>query len=204
MAIVPPMDTRGRFVLKPPFVAEPTTLYTVIGLRKFIELVGNSVDVFKDFYSPQGLTQENYENDYKDKATLVILYSDAGSMLFVPSTYIQSFPSQSIPSYANYVFSAQLGAFRTDFDFAFTSKKVAEALSDSLGIEPEIFIDSIGEAQPMTVENAEVLEANRQAAITDRSTSYAKLIQKDAQITNLQEEIKALQKAYIELAGNGG
>ncbi|EGO2129093.1 hypothetical protein ITP31_003916 [Salmonella enterica] len=200
MAIAPPLDTKGRFVLKAPFKAEPTKLYTVIGLRKFMELVSSSVNIFADYYAPLGLTQTNYEDDYKAKATLVILYSEDGEMLFVPSTYIQSFPSQSIPAYANYVISGQLGPFRTDYDFSFVKQKVAEVLSDVLGVEPEIFVDSIGEAQAMSVENAENLEANRQAAIKDRTTAYAQLLAKDKIIGELQEEIKSLQTAYIELS----
>lgn len=199
MNIAPPLETKGRFVLKAPFSADPTKLYTVIGLRKFMELVGSSVDVFKTYYSPMGLKESDYDNDYKAKATLVILYSEDGGMLFVPSTYIQSFPSQSIPSYGNYVISALLGPFRTDYDFSFTKQKVAEVLSNTLGIEPEMYVDSIGESQVMTVENAEVLEANRQAAINDRQTSYAKLLTKDATITELQAQIAALQEAYSKL-----
>lgn len=200
MAIAPPLDTKGRFVLKSPFKAEPTKLYSVIGLRKFIELVGNSTDVFKNYYEPMGLTQADYENDYKAKAALVILYSEDGEMLFVPSTYIQSFPSQSIPAYGTYVLSALLGPFRTDYDFSFMKQKVAELLSDTVGVEPEIYIDSVGEAKAISVEDAETLEANRQATIKDRTTSHAKVLAADATITELQQEVKSLQTAYIQLS----
>lgn len=196
MAVTPPLETKGRFTLKAPFVAAATKIYTVISLRHFKEMIANSVDILGNYYTPKGLTQDDYDRDVKAGATLVILYADDGEMLFVPNSYIQSFPSQSIPPYANYVVSSQVGAFRTDYDFTFMKQKVAEVLSDTLGVEVTVNIDSIGEAQVMTVNDAEVLETNRAAAIKDRTTSYAKLLAAETTIVNLQETIKTLQTAY--------
>lgn len=196
MLVTPPLETRGRFTLKPPFVAATTKVYTVISLRHFKEMIASSVDILNKFYIPNGLKQEDYERDVKDNATLVIIYAEDGEMLFVPNSYIQSFPSQSIPPYANYVISAQLGAFRTDYDFSFCKQKVAEVLSDTIGVEVPIQIDSIGEAQVMSVDDADVLETNRAEAIKDRQTSYAKLLEAETTIINLQETIKALEEAY--------
>ncbi|WNT47128.1 hypothetical protein SPLA10_PHROGS00067 [Salmonella phage SPLA10] len=193
MNIVPPLNTKGRFVLRTPWVADPARTYTVIGLRTFLELVGSSVDIYKTYYEPMKVEQSKYEADYKEGATLVILYNEEGGMLFVPSTYIQSFPTQSVPNYANYVLSALLGPFATDYDFGFTTQKVKETLSDTLGYEPEIFIDVIGEAQGISREDADVLEANRQAAIKDRKSTYARNLELEAEAEDLRQQIAALQ-----------
>lgn len=198
MNIVPPLNTKGRFVLRTPWVADPAKVYTVIGLRTFLELVSSSVDIYKNYYEPMKVEREKYEEDYKEQATLVILYNEEGGMLFVPSTYVQSFPTQSVPNYANYVLSALLGPFRTDYDFGFTVQKAKESLSDTLGFEPEVFIDVIGEAQPMSVENAEVLEANRQAAIKDRKSAYARNLELEAEAEDLRQQIAALQSVIAK------
>ncbi len=198
MLVTPPMNIKGRFVLKSPFVAQPTKMYKVIGLRQFKELVANSVDVLGKFYTPIGLTKDDYDRDYKEGATLVILFADDGEMISVPDSYVQSFPSQSLPLYGNYVVSAQVGAFRSDYDFSFTKQRVSEILSDTLGVEVTVNVDAIGEGEVISVNDAETLETNRQAAIKDRQTSYAKLLAANATIETLQETIKVLQ----EIAAN--
>lgn len=193
MQLVPPLKCKGRFVLKAPFVADPSKVWTVISLRTFVELVNASVNIFKEYYEPMKLTQADYERDWREQATLVILYNELGGTISVPSSYIQSFPSTSSPNYANYVLSALLGPFREDYDFDFTTQKVKETLSDTLGYEPEVFIDAIGESSPMSVEDSEVLEANRQASINDRKTSYAENLELKEQVAELQEQIRSLQ-----------
>lgn len=193
--ITPPLNTKGRFVLKAPWAASTDKAYSVISLRGFRELIADSNDILNNYYVPKGLTSTEYDADVKAGATLVILYAEDGEMLFVPDTYIQSFPSQSVPSYGNYVVSSQIGAFRIDYDFSFVKQKIAEVLSDTLGIEPTVNVDAIGESQIMTVENAENLEINRQAKITSRQTTYAKYLEGQKQITELQETVKVLQDA---------
>lgn len=194
-----PYGIRGRFTLKTPWVAAPDKVYTVIAQRGFQELIFDNVNIFKDYYEPKGLTEEDYKADLRQDTVLIILYSEAGEVIHVPDTYILSYPSQDVPPYANYVLSAMMGPFRTDYDFSFVSQKVSEIISDCIGVEPKVYIDSVGEATAMDSENADRLEAGRVAAIKCRQTTYAMWLKERADNAELRENITVLENEILRL-----
>lgn len=191
--MTPPHGLKGRFFLITPWAAAATKVYTVMSLRSFRELVGDAVDVYEEYYKPKGLAIDLYKRDLNAGAVLVILYSDDGEVIHVPDTYIQSYPNQDCPPYSNYVVSALLGPFRTDFDFSFVTAKIAEVISNTTGVEPTMHVDTVGEAQAISTTEAEGLEAGRQAAITNRETTYAQLLKEQERNVKLQTDVKALQ-----------
>lgn len=191
--VTPAPGIKGRFILKTPWVASTSKIYTVVGIRAYTELIADGVNIFAKYYQPMSLTEANYNEDLQAGAYLVILYSEGGEMIHVPDTYIFSYPSQDVPPYAVYVLSILMGSFRTDYDFSFVKTKIAELISDTTGVESTVNVDAIGEDQSITSINAEQLEAGREAKISNRTTTYALLVKEREITAELREQIRSLQ-----------
>jgi hypothetical protein len=168
-------------------------LYTALELRTFRGLNYAGEDVYAKYYEPKGLTQADYKADLAAGATLVVLAGDNGDIVYVPDTRILSYPNGNVAQYGSMIVSASLGPLRLDIDQVFIKSKVAEVLSDIIGLEPTVYIDVLANPSVLTQEQADSAEAARVAQIKDRSTTYAQLLDLQAKYAIAQDQIEQLQ-----------
>lgn len=193
-AATPLLKMRGRYRLIMPWVISDTVLYTCRSLQLFTQIEDNGTSGYERYYEPMGLTQAQYKQDMDYGASLCGLFGDDGSVIYVPDVYIQSYPTQDTPQYSNFVASLIVGPMRSDYNFAFFISALSQIASDTLGFEPEIFIDSLDNSTVLTPEQADALEAARSAAIKNRTTTWAQLQKANAQIAQLTDTCNALAK----------
>ncbi len=196
---IPAVGTRGRFQLKQPFGAAlvPNTLYTLKAVRRFDEIETLGQNIFELFYKPFGLTEQDLQNDRSNAPTLVTLMTDKGPPLYVPVSYVE-FPDLNYRPYNQYVMTLSLGPLADDTLFDSTITGVQNACSDFLGVTPEVHIAYMPLSDVITPEEHEDREANRQAAIANRETDYARLFAAQAQIATLQQRVAILEKIVID------
>lgn len=190
--MTPPLLTKGRYTLVSPFVAEGTVLYTCTALRTFGECEVAGEDVLNDVYIKHNLTLADYNRDLSAGALLVTLMSETEPPIFVPDTYIESYPNLSDVTYNHIVLTASLGAVPDFLNFEFLKSQMSSLISDVIGLEPEVQIARAISTGIVTPEQHEAMEVGRQAAITLRTTDRAKAILLEQKCTRLEEQNRML------------
>lgn len=193
-AMTPLPNMRGIYTLISPWSVEPTVLYTCKSLQSFSQIVSDGVKGFERYYSPQGLTEADWSRDLAAGAYLCGLFGDDGSVIYVPDVYILNYPSQNSPQYSTFIASALIGPLPSNFNFVAVKAKIAEIISDTIGMEPEVFIDTMDNSTVLTPEEAAAAESARLAQIKNRTSTYAQLLK-------LQQDYNKLQKTANTLAG---
>lgn len=194
--LIPAVGTRGRFVLKPPFDAAmaPNTLYTMSAVRKFDEIDTFGTSIYTQFYQPFQLTEADVNTDRSAGAMIITLMTDNSPPLYVPTSYVQSYPDLNYRPYNQYIAVLSLGPLSDDTLFEPVIQGLKNTTSEFLGVEPEVNIAFMPLTDIITPEQHENREAARQAAITNRSTDYARLYESQAQVALLQQRIQILEK----------
>lgn len=190
--MTPPLLTKGRYTLVSPFVAEGTVLYTCTALRTFGECEVAGEDVLNDVYIKHNLTLADYNRDLSAGALLVTLMSETEPPIFVPDTYIESYPNLSDVTYNHIVLTASLGAVPDFLNFEFLKSQMSSLISDVIGLEPDVQIARAISTGIVTPEQHEAMEVGRQAAITLRTTDRAKAILLEQKCTRLEEQNRML------------
>lgn len=192
-ALIPPPGTRGLYSLKAPFKTEPAVLYTCAAIRGFNDLQNHGEDVFKLYYEPLNLTEANFATDRANGEYMITLTSDAYAPLYVPSSFILSFPDLSSQPYKWVVLSASLGMLPDALDLTFAKDQMAAALSNVIGATVTVQVGSAPYAGVVTPEQHQVLEAARQAKINNRTTDYARVVQLTADKASLTQRLAILE-----------
>lgn len=186
--MIPPIGTRGLYSLKSPWVTKPTVLYQCSAIREFVDLENLGVNVYETYYFPMGLERNVFEQDRRSGQVIVTLTSDTEAPIYVPSSYIAAFPDLSYRNYQHIVLSASLGPLPDYIDLTFAKATVANVLSDVVGLTPTVHVSVAAMQGVISPQEHETLEAARQAAIVNRTTEYAKVLQLQQQVTSLQQQ----------------
>ncbi len=186
---IPPIGTRGVYSLNSPWTTTPGVVYTCAAIRRFVDLANLGTDVYETYYAPSGLTQSDYEQDRRNDEVIVTLISETTAPIYVPSSYIAAFPDQSFRNYHHVVLSASLGPLPDYIDLTFVREQVATAVSEVVGQEATVHLSVAPMRGTVSPEEHEVLEAARQAAITNRTTDYARFLEVSQENTQLHQRL---------------
>ncbi|MNQ14370.1 hypothetical protein D3C85_273190 [compost metagenome] len=186
--ITPPLLTKGRYTLVEPFTALPTVIYTCAALRTFDECLAGGLDVLNAIYIHEGLTKTEYDRDYKAGKKIVTLMSDTETPIYVPDSYIESFPNFDAVNYNHVIGSFDLGALPDFLNLTNLQLEVAALVSDVVGKEPIVKIHRGASSGIISPAQHEVAEVARLAAISRRTTYRAENIKLRAQVTTLEEQ----------------
>lgn len=200
MNVMPPVGTKGLYVLKPPYDAllKPANIYECGAIRYFRDLENNGSDIYKTYYQPQGLAKSDYEDDLRDGIVLVTLLSKEYPPVYVPSSYIKSYPSSLNKPYNQVIMSASLGALPDDVILDTLAINVADIVSDVLGVEVKVNYGIVPLSDIVTPEEHESREAARLGAISMRDTDYAKLKAVQDQNAVLKQRNAILEQIIID------
>lgn len=186
MAVVrtPPFKASGLWELRSPWRCNGTQIYTCIAIRKFEEILLDQGDIYRDYYYPKGLSYGVYESDKELGASIVTILSEFGEEIDVPDTYITKYPQVNLADYHHVILSASLGPLPTKADLTQVRSKMAEVLEAVVGKKPTIKLHSAPVTTAITSKQAKQAEAVRQAAITDRSTTYVAVSELEKKYTD--------------------
>jgi len=194
---VPPMGTRGLYSLKAPFSTVPNQLYTCAAVRYFKDIQNQGGDVFNKYYVPKGLTQADYTRDLAAGVAIVSLTSETQAPIYVPSSYILSFPGLTSFNYQNVVLSLSLGALPDTLDLTFLKTQVGSTVAAVIGVVPTVFENVAASTGVITPEQHDALEAARQAAVTNQTTDYARFIEERDKRIVLEQKLASLEALII-------
>lgn len=190
--ITPPLLTTGRYTLVEPFTALPTVLYKCEALRTFDECQLSGLDVLNNIYILAGLSKAEFDRDKKAGNKIVTLTSATETPIYVPDSYIESFPNFDAVTYNHIVGSLDFGALPDYLNLANLQLEIAALASDIVGKEPKVTIHRAASTGVVTPAQHEAAEVARTAAITRRTTYRAENVKLQRQITSLTEQNQVL------------
>lgn len=203
---IPSIDSVGRFVLTSPFVAKPSVIYSVIALRELRDLTIKGVNVYEEFYVSAGLVNDvlingstfDYAAEVAKNPVIVTLQGTDGNIMYVPSTYIESFPNMGDITYSRLVLSADLGALPDTVNLDAILNDINELIQSRFGINAVVKVNrAASERQPTPAEH-DILEASRVGSINQVSNNYMDVIRLRDQNRLLGLVVQKLTNVLVE------
>lgn len=194
----PPLHAKGIFVLEAPWVTVADSLYEVIAIRSFADFVEVGQNAFELFYRPKLLVEADYEADKALGASIITLVSPSRPTIHVPDTYITAYPDMDNVAYKSVVLSIALGAVPDILDLTFLKDQVAGVVSDTIGIIPTVLVHAAPATGVVTSDQHLALETARLAAVTNRTTDRAKLIELQNANDALHVKIALLEQFLMD------
>lgn len=197
--MTPSLYAKGKYVLTSPFVADPNKTYVCMAIRSFEDIYEQGEDVFTKYYVPIGLDAVAFENDRAIKANIITLMSETAPVIYVPDTYIESYPNMSNILYSHMVLSVSLGALPDTINLDMLKQQIQNVVSEVTGVDNSVVTEhKIPSTNFVTPEQHVINEAARQAAITLRVSDYAKYREALVTIQSQNQRIAALEQVIIE------
>lgn len=187
VGIIPFVGAKGAYRLKAPFDALVTsgTVYECVAIRRIADVVSNGVDAYQKYFSPNNLTETEYQTAITDGVCIISLVGDNGSSIYVPSTYISSYPGMTGVKYSVVVLGVMLGSIPDTLNLDSLKTKLYEMVQGEVGISSTVEEVVVSEVDILTKEDSDRLEAARIAAITNTASNYTQIKQLQAQNTEL-------------------
>lgn len=205
----PPLLARGRYQLRNPFSAGTTTIYTCKAIRTFDDIYKLNIDVFETYYVPYGITEAEFEADRREGACIITLMSvpigiqaDAPELIYVPDTFIESYPNMNDVTYNHVVLSLSMGALPDYLDLGLLKEKLGNVASEVIGVTPVVKEHIALSSGAISPAEHQTRETARLAAIQTRNTDYSNLRNLQASYDDLMVRYRALEQALI--ASQGG
>ncbi|MNC16985.1 hypothetical protein D3C81_280010 [compost metagenome] len=202
-SVIPQIGIKGRWEVRAPFSTKPGLLYTLGAIRSFIDIENNGVNVFETYYGPIALTQAQYNEDRRQGVMLLTLLSDTDAPLYIPSSFVTAFPALDSVAYHHLVLSASCGALPVTMSLDFLITQVAKVISDTIGVTPTINIGVVPLLSVVTPDEHETNEARREAAISNRTTDYARLAEQQRLNTLLSQRLSVAESIIKKLKDDG-
>lgn len=197
----PPLLTKGRYTVTAPYTTNPTAIYTCVAIRSFADIYQLGFDVYKTYYESMGLTNGavvgsttfNFDAERARQPNIITLRSEDGTYLYVPDTYITSFPDMGEFLYNHMVLSVSLGALPDYLDLSALKAAVQGLVAQHFGVATAVVSEhrSPSTTNPTRTQH-ESLEAARLGAITLLETDHAKALRLQAERNVLQAKVTAL------------
>lgn len=193
--MTPPFGVTGLWKLRAPFVAKPAKQYTCSAIRSFTELRLVGIDVYDYCYREKELSTTIYESDLKLGASVVVLIGVDGERIYVPDTYIESYPNLDAGNFRRFILSCELGVLPANTSLDNITREVETQVAKKLG--RSVTVNTyIGDISPESLSPTELKreENNRKAGITDKTTIHGKLYEANRRIGDLQGYVQILEK----------
>lgn len=162
-AFTPTLGLRGVYKLRQPFSNTITeAIYTCTGINKLSLLVASGVDVFGLYYTPFGLTENDYDEDLEQDKSLITITSEGGSIAHFPVGYLESYPEMNGEVYQRYILQVGLPPTPRDFNFDLLLTSIQTLVQNHLGIDESI-VSVVENSDAMLIDTAthELVSAQR-------------------------------------------
>lgn len=194
-ALIPPIGTSGIYRLQAPFSAKLQTgmAYRCEAVRRVSDFQEVGVDVYEEFYMPNGLTRAQYEQDLANQVAIISLVASSGHWVHVPSTYILAYPDLGGVPYTVMVLGLELGAIPNYMDLTGVKAAITNLVRDTIGVTPQIREVAVSAVQKLSQSDHDVLENARKVQINNTQTDRARAIDFETKFNALQQQHTALQ-----------
>lgn len=133
--LTPPINAMGVFELKAPYTVEPGASYICEAIDGFEALDFKGVDIYTVYYKAKGLSEDIYRSDRRNGINIITLLSEGNSPIYVPSSYIKSFPNTAAVPYSHVFATFDLGTLPDGLSIDSTLNHASTVLNGDLGVQ---------------------------------------------------------------------
>lgn len=203
---LPPVGLKAYFSFKDPVADYIRGRITSSAIKIPLEIVSivdmNEMrtfdlrDPYRFVYAPIGLTNYDYEEDYRNKIPVVtfkhVSLQSAVTYIKIPLNYLAGYSEVLEISYMNKCIVMDLGKLPTTLDTTVLFSELSDVVQKLSGVTPEIKEVNVGEVDVVTQPDHEILETVRQNAITVRKSLAVRYEELNTAHSQLLARIQAL------------
>jgi hypothetical protein len=197
--IIPSIGSTGVYELRSPFNAKmmANERYTLQAVRRISDYVANNEDAYMDIYQPNGIGQEEYDQDSADNMYILSLQSGNGHWLYVPARYVVKYPITNGIPYRSFALSVALPLMPADRDYSFLDIAITNLIHDTLGVTP--VVTQIETSKVILVDKAkhDIKRTERDAARQGTTTDRSRYMKAEQSLQEARAKILALE-TYIK------
>lgn len=198
MRRTPPLAARGIYQLRQPWEVPASKVYTCQAIRSFKDVYERGTDVYTEYYAPYGVSRSDFSEDVEANAAIITLISDDFDVVYVPDTYIVSYPDMGVVNYQRVVLSVDFGLLPDFLSLDYIKQEMTTVGSKVIGKDPEVNEAVAPTSGAVTPEEHQVLEASRLANIEFQTTDYAKYLEQVQLNNDLSTRIQTLEQIIID------
>lgn len=198
MNIIPPLESYGLFKVRSPYAVVATGLYRVTAHRTFEEIAASGIDAHQLAYATVGLGKEVLQSDRVNGAIIITLQSVNDGPLYIPSTYIDSYPGMDFKPYSHLIGSISMGPLADDFDLSLIQQSLVNQISDVTGVVGTVQWHRVPHTGSVSLTRHTELEEARQAAIVTRTTDYSEVKRLTKIVADQAEYIARLEEIMVQ------
>jgi hypothetical protein len=203
--MIPSMNAAGRFEAAAPFdqIVNQSTYYTVEATRTIHEMEGAKLDLYSLVFAPVGVTAEDFPTVLKrakDSGAIICALLDRNGLpVYVPTTYLTSFPLVDGVSYERMCMIADLGPVPPSMALAMQQvlDHTKQYITATLGVTSTVRLGTIPTVGYVSQSQADAYENTRKGLITDASNDVAKVKTLTASLANKDTYIAKLEGQLI-------
>lgn len=195
--IIPPTDTVGIWKVKLPYTVKATQPYWLVAVRMFEDITKTGQDVYKTYYEPYIKNGDlipgtgdtfSFQNEIDARARILTIKSEAGEVLYIPSTFVESFPDTDITLYRPMIISINLGIFRDGYDYSILLQELEEVCKASTGVDNvQTAIHAAPSTDGLSVADMEALELARLNKTANTETNIERVVRLEAENAQLRD-----------------
>lgn len=192
--IIPGIRSAGQFEAVTPFdkVVNPEVYYTTEAIRTIPEMQGLNIDLYTMVLQPAGIPKDDTTAKINEmltsNAVIVTLTSNGNPPVYVPSSYLSSFPAIDGVVYEHMCIVVDLGAVPPGMSDKITNQltEIQQYVANNIGVDNKVQVGVIPTKGYVSKQQAENFEKSRLLKIQNGG--------------NLVIENEALKKANQEQA----
>lgn len=198
----PTLYASGKYEVLSPWSLKPNAIYTCIAIRSFNDLYKLNKDVYSTIYVPMGLVDKtvdanssfDFDAEAAQQPNIITLQDASGNVIYVPDTYIKSYPLSSDVTYEHIVLSVSLGALPSTIDLTEVRNVVADAATRWSGVSAVVMEHRAVSTEQPSFEEAQSAETARVNNVRDKLTPTEQIVQLNETIARQQDQIETLMK----------
>lgn len=195
----PSINLKGRYTFISPFVTNASFQYTCIAIRSFQDVIErDGEEVFATYYDPVGISDTDYFTDVGLKANIITLLRSDNTFLYIPDTYIESYPAMDSITYKHVVMGISMGPIPDYVNLDALKDLIQGNVSDIIGVAGEVVTTVAPHTGSISPVEHESLEVTRTAAITLRETLYSENYVLQSRLNDALARIALLEQILID------
>ena len=200
MNLIPPIGAAGLYKLSAPYntTVNLNISYACMAVRKISDIIALGMDAFKTYYEPYGIDKTTYENDLTSGVCIVSLQSNGGLWVYVPSSFIESYPQVNGVSYASMAMMVHLGALPDSLNLGFLRNTVSDVVKATLGVIPDVQMVVTSPKTLVSQDNHMAAETARLQSVSNNTTDYSSSQKYQDENAQLRARITQLEAYIIE------
>ncbi len=197
--LIPSIGSKGVYRLAEPFnTLIKDIAYTCIAVRRLTDFIIAGRDPKVLYYTKHGIDDSIWDRDSSDPEVCIItLRSDSGQFVYVPSTFILSYPNLNGVPYTTRVLGINLGAIPDSMDLSPLYNSISNLIRDKIGINSTVKSVAISNTKLKTKEEHDTFENARLQLVQSSQTERSRIIELEALVDKLKQTNNALEQ-YIK------